>query len=58
MNKIYSVGIDKRSGFNKLWQQHKTKEIKTMEMSEGGPDIYDKVYIHQLQPGPTYKIQQ
>ena len=29
-----------------------------MEMSEGGPDIYDKVYIHQFQPGPTYKIQQ
>ena len=31
--------------------------MKTMEMSEVWPDIYDEEYIHQLQPKPIHKIQ-
>ena len=44
----------KKSDFYELWQQHKL--LKTMEMSEVGPDTYDERYIHQFQPEPTHKI--
>ena len=43
-----------KSNFSQLWQQH--KQLKTMQMSEAWPDIYDKWYIHQLQPETTDKI--
>ena len=33
----------KKSGFSELWQQH--KQLKTMEMREAWPDIYDEGYI-------------
>ena len=41
----------KRSDFYELWQQH--KQLKTMDMSEACPDIYDEGYIHQFQPETT-----
>ena len=52
--KIYYVGANEKNYFYELWQQH--KQLKTMEMSEALPDIYDEGYIHQFQPEPTPKI--
>ena len=43
-----------KNNFSQLWQQH--KQLKTMQMSQAWPDIYDKWYIHQLQPETTDKI--
>ena len=37
--------LDSEDLFYELWQQH--KQLKTMEMSETWPDIYDKRCIHQ-----------
>ena len=45
----------KGSDFYELWQQH--KQLKTMKTNETWLDIYNERYIHQLQPGPTQKIQ-
>ena len=33
------------------------KQLKTMEMSETSPDIYDEGYIHQSLPEPNHQIQ-
>ena len=30
--------------------------MKTMQISEAWPDIYDEGYIHQFQPELTHKI--
>ena len=30
--------------------------MKTMEMNEVSPDIYDKGYMYQFQPEAAYKI--
>ena len=54
MQKIYYVGTNEKSDFYELWQQH--KQLRTIEMSETWPDIYDEWYIHQFQPEPTLKI--
>ena len=32
------------------------KQLKTMEMSEAWPDIYNEEYIHQFQSELTHKI--
>ena len=53
-SEIYSVGIDEKSDFYELWQQHQL--LKTMEMSEVWTDTYDEGYVHQFQPEPTNKI--
>ena len=44
-----------KSNFYELWQQY--NQLKTLEMSEAWPDIYDEEYIHQFQPETTPKIQ-
>ena len=44
----------RKNDFYELWQQH--KQLKTMEMSEAWPDIYNEGFIHQFQPEPTHKI--
>ena len=41
----------KKIYFYGLWQQH--KQLKTMEVRESWPGIYDEGYIHQFQPEPT-----
>ena len=38
---------------SELWLQH--KQLKTREMNEARPYIYDEGYIHQFQPGCTEK---
>ena len=43
-----------KSDFYELWQQH--KQLKTMEMSEAWPDIYNEGYIQEFQPETTHKI--
>ena len=43
-----------KSHFYELWQQH--KQLKTMEMSEAWPDIYNEGYIQEFQPETTHKI--
>ena len=43
-----------KTDFYELWQQH--KQLKTTEISEAWPDIYDEGCIHQLQPECTHKI--
>ena len=53
-SEIYSVGIDEKSDFYELWQQHQL--LKTMEMSEVWTDTYDEGYIHKFQLEPTQKI--
>ena len=35
-------------------QQH--KQLRTMEVSEAGPDTFGVGYIHQFQPEPTNEI--
>ena len=42
MYKVYSVGTKERSDFYELWQQQ--KQLKTMDMNEAWPDIYDERY--------------
>ena len=44
---IHSVGTKEKSNFYELWQQH--MQLKTMDMSEAGPDIYEPTEL-------TYKI--
>ena len=51
---MYSVVENKNSDFYGIWQQH--KQLKTMEMSEDSPDVYNDEYIHQFQPKPALKI--
>ena len=43
-----------KGDFYELWQQH--KQLKTMEMSEAWPDIYNEGFVHQFQPEPIHKI--
>lgn len=56
IQKIISFGANKGSDFDELW--HQDKKLETMEINKTLPDILDKGYIHQLQPGPTHKTQQ
>ena len=44
----------RKKDFYELLQQH--KQLKTMEMCEAWPDIYNEWYIHQFQPEHTHKI--
>ena len=39
-----------------LWTMAQHKQLKTMEMSEAWPDIYNEEYIHQFQSELTHKI--
>ena len=55
MHKIFYVSSNKRKDFHELWEQH--KQLKTMEMNEALPAIYDEGRINQFQPEPTEKIQ-
>ena len=34
------------------------QQLKSMEMNEAWPDIYDDGYVNQIQAGSTHKIQQ
>ena len=54
MQKIFYVSSNKRKDFHELWEQR--KQLKTMEMNEASPAIYDGC-INQFQPDPTDKIQ-
>ena len=45
---LFSSYKVKTSDLYDLWQQY--KQMRTIEMSEIWPDIYDKGYIHQFQP--------
>ena len=38
------------------YKQKKWFLLKTMEVSEAWPDIYDEGYTYQFQPKPTHKI--
>ena len=40
----FTLDSDLFCWYKYLWQQ--LKQLKTMEMSEAWPDIYDKVYIY------------
>ena len=51
MQKIFYVSSNKRK---ELWEQR--KQLKTMEMNEASPAIYDGC-INPFQPDPTDKIQ-
>ena len=53
---LFSLYKVKTSDLYDLWQQY--KQMRTIEMSEIWPDIYDKGYIHQFQPSsPGLSIQ-
>ena len=47
---IFSVGTNKKSDFDELWQH--CKQLKTMD--EAWPNIYNERYIHQCQPERTH----
>ena len=53
---LFSLYKVKTSDLYDLWQQY--KQMRTIEMSEIWPDIYDEGYIHQFQPSsPGLSIQ-
>ena len=54
IQKICSVGTNKKSDFYELWQEQKL--LKTMELNEVSPDTYNEGFIHQFQPEPIHKI--
>ena len=47
--KIYFVGIDEKSDFYKLRQQH--KQLETMD-----EELLHEEYKHRFQPEPTHKM--
>ena len=49
-----SFWYTQKSDFYELWHQH--KQLKTMEMSDARPAIFNEGYIHQFQPELTHKI--
>ena len=51
---MYPTGTNKNNDFYELWQHH--KQLKTSEVSEAWPDIFNEGYIHQLQAETTHKI--
>lgn len=44
MQKVYYVDTNKKSDFCELWQRH--EQLKSMEMNEVWPDIYDEGYVN------------
>ena len=54
MQKIYFIGTNKRIYFYELWQQ--LNQLKTTEMNEVWPDMFNVEYTDQFQPGTTHKI--
>ena len=51
---ILLAHTNQKNDLYEQWQQH--KQVKTIEMSEGWPDIFYEGYINKFQPEPTHKI--